>query len=92
MGVKSGSYATILAAGVVSLGAAPPETLRRLLGVLPSGGHLAFSYNDPTLEDRTYTGALDALVAEGHKVVFRDHGPHLPQKGMGSDVIIIRKA
>ncbi len=92
IGAKSGVYKTILAAGVISLGAAPPETLRWLLELLPTGGHLAFSYNDPTLEDAAYVAALDAAVAEGHSVVFRDHGPHLPEKGMGSDVIILRKA
>ena len=92
IGVKSGRYATILAAGVVSLGAAPPETLRRLLDVLPSSGHLAFSYNDPTLEDPAYTAELDAIVSEGHGVMFREHGPHLPENGMGSDVILLRKA
>ena len=92
IGVTSGAYNTILAAGVVSLGAAPPETLRRLIGILPTGGHLAFSYNDPTLQDPAYNDELDAIVAEGHGIVFRDHGPHLPEKGMGSDVIILRKA
>ena len=47
----SGTYKTILAAGVISLGAAPAETLDLLLGILSTGGHLAFSYNDPTLAD-----------------------------------------
>ncbi len=69
-----------------------PKRWTCLLGVLPSKGHLAFSYNDPTLADPAYTGQLDALIADGHSIVFRSHGPHLPEKGMGSDVIILCKA
>jgi len=93
LSVKPNTYATILAAGVISLGAAPPETLDLLLQVLPSGGHLAFSYNDPTLTDPSYVGHLEKITDCGnHSIVFREHGPHLPDKGMGSDVIILRKA
>lgn len=91
--VSTKGYSAILAAGVVSLGAAPPETLDLLLASLPAGGHLAFSFNDPTLADPGFTGHLEQLVGTGgHQIVFRDHGPHLPEKGMGSDVIILRKA
>ncbi len=90
--LEPGAYAAILAAGVVSLGAAPPETLDLLLGVLNPGGYLAFSYNDPTLADARFTGKLDDLLAGGTvTLAFRGHGPHLPDKGMGSDVIILRR-
>jgi predicted TPR repeat methyltransferase len=90
--VAPGSYAAILAAGVVSLGAAPPDTLDLLLGALAPSGFLAFSYNDPTLADQSFTGKLDDLLAAGGvTLVHRAHGPHLPEKGMGSDVIILRK-
>jgi predicted TPR repeat methyltransferase len=92
LNVDTGRYAAILAAGVVSLGAAPPDTLDLLIGALGSGGHLAFSYNDPTLADQSFTERLDGLLAAGAvALVFRAHGPHLPEKGMGSDVIILRK-
>ena len=90
--IKPDTYTTILAAGVISLGAAPAETLDLLLGILPTGGHLAFSYNDPTLANPTYIGHLeDILSSKGFHLVFREHGPHLPEKGMGSDVIVLRK-
>lgn len=86
-----GEYAVIVAAGVVSLGAAPPETLEQLIAKILPGGFLAFSYNDPTLADQSYTDALGAILANGQaEVVHRAHGPHLPDKGMGSDVIILR--
>ncbi len=91
--VKAGTYDAILACGVVSLGAAPPETLDLLITALGPDGHLAFSYNDPTLADPAFTSHLAALIAGGSvNKVFLKHGPHLPEKGMGSDVIILRKA
>jgi predicted TPR repeat methyltransferase len=90
--VIAGAYTAILACGVVSLGAAPPETLDLLIDKLGRGGHLAFSYNDPTLADPAFTGHLARLIANGGvNEIYRAHGPHLPQKGMGSDVIILRK-
>jgi predicted TPR repeat methyltransferase len=87
-----GLYDVIVAAGVISLGAAPPDTLAALVAKLATSGLLAFSYNDPTLGDASYTGALADIIGEGlAEVVFRAHGPHLPEKGMGSDVIILRR-
>lgn len=90
--VKRGNYPTIVAAGVISLGAAPPETLAMLLDVLPSGGFLAFSYNDVTLADRAYTNALDvAVLAPDIEIVFEEDGPHLPVKNMTSAVYVLTR-
>ena len=92
MSVAQGDYDVIVAAGVVSLGAAPPETMDDLLAVLEPGGLLALSYNDPTLDDLNYTNKLDSVVeAKNAEILIRQHGPHLPEKGMGSDVIVLRK-
>ncbi len=86
-----GAYPVILAVGVVSLGAAPADMLAPLVDKLDSGGLLAFSYNDPTLADPSYINALGDAVAAGLvEVVFREHGPHLDDVDMGSDVIILR--
>lgn len=87
-----GDYAAIIATGVVSLGAAPPEMLRVLVDALAPGGFLAFSFNDPTLADPTYLAALDAVIAASlAEQVFRAHGPHLSEKVTGSDVIVLRR-
>lgn len=92
MGFAKGAYPVIVAVGVVSLGAAPPETLAPLIAKLASGGLLAMSYNDPTLADQTYLDALDGEVSSGRaEVIFREHGAHLDDVGMGSDVIILRR-
>ncbi|WP_108814272.1 class I SAM-dependent DNA methyltransferase [Loktanella sp. Alg231-35] len=87
-----GDYDVIVAVGVISLGAAPPETLAPLVAKLATGGLLALSYNGPTLEDESYANALGTEVSAGHvEVIFREHGPHLEDVGMGSDVIILRR-
>jgi len=92
MGFAKGAYRVIVAVGVVSLGAAPPETLAPLVAKLDAGGLLALSFNDPTLADAAYTDALGAqLTLAQAEVIFREHGPHLEDVDMGSDVIILRR-
>jgi len=87
-----GTYRAIAAVGVVSLGAAPPETMDLLMDALGPGGLLAMSFNDPTLEDGSYDAHLSAAVDAGRvEVIYRKHGPHLDDLGMGSDVIILRR-
>lgn len=87
-----GAYDVIVAVGVISLGAAPPDTLAPLVAKLEAGGIMALSYNDPTLEDQTYADALATEVGAGHvDVIFREHGPHLTDVDMGSDVIVLRR-
>ena len=90
--VKRGTYPIIAATGVISLGAAPPETLDLLLDVLPSGGLLAFSYNEATLADRAYTDRLDiAVLAPDIEMAFEEEGPHLPGQNMTSAVYVLRR-
>lgn len=90
--VDTGRYAAIVATGVVSLGAAPPEMLAILLRALAPGGLLGFSYNDPTLAAPDYLAALDAVQSGGlAQQVFRQHGPHLNDTVTGSDVIVLRR-
>lgn len=90
--VKRGDYPIIVATGVISLGAAPPETLDMLLNILPSGGQLAFSFNEATLADRSYTDRLDiAVLAPDIELVFEEEGPHLPAKNMLSAVYVLRR-
>jgi predicted TPR repeat methyltransferase len=89
---KPGDYSIIVATGVVSLGAAPPELLGVLADALAPGGLLAFSYNDPTLLDDGYMSVLNELLSSGTATqIFRENGPHLSEKVTGSDVIILRR-
>ena len=83
-------YAAIVATGVVSLGAAPPEPFDRLLDALAPGALLAMSFNDPTLEDGSYDARLEAR-ADDFETLFREHGPHLTGAEMGADVMVLRR-
>jgi predicted TPR repeat methyltransferase len=88
----AGTYGAIVAAGVISLGAAPPQTLDLLVRALTSGGILALSFNDPTLVDGRYDAALTQQITDGRlRALFREHGPHLDDMQMGSDVIILER-
>ena len=89
---KPGDYDLIVAAGVISLGAAPAEILSDVLNSLAIGGLLALSFNDPTLECLKYDKVLeDEINAKRAKVLFREHGPHIGDLNMGSDVIVIQR-
>lgn len=88
-----GVYRALVATGVVSLGAAPPETMDLLVDALAPGDVLAMSFNDPTLEHGGYDDRLgDHVEAGSLRTVFREHGPHLDDVGMGSDVIVLERA
>lgn len=90
--VKQGAYDVITAIGVVGTGAAPPETFDLLMHALPKGGFLAFSFNDHTLADRSYTSRLnDWLDMGAARLLFREYGPHLPGMDMNSDVYVLEK-
>ena len=90
--VELGQYDIIVAAGVVSLGAAPPETLSIMIDKLNPNGLIGLSYNDPTVEDGSYDKVLNEEIRLGRvAVLFRENGPHLSQKDMGSDIIILKR-
>lgn len=90
--IKPGSYKLLTAIGVIGTGAAPPQTLDLLMHALPKAGLLAFSYNDHTLADHTYTSRLnDWLDMGAARLLFREHGPHLPGIDLKSDVYVIEK-
>ncbi len=90
--IGAGDYSAIAACGVVSLGAAPPETLDLLVGALAPGNLLAFSFNEATMADRSYTDRLDVItLAPDIEVVFEQDGPHLPGKNMTSTVYVLQR-
>ncbi|WP_425038944.1 class I SAM-dependent DNA methyltransferase [Primorskyibacter sp. S187A] len=90
--VRVGQYKAVVATGVVSLGAAPPETMDILMAALNAGDYLAMSFNDPTLEHGGYDARLAQHIEEGAvEQVFREHGPHLDDTDMHSDVLVLRR-
>ncbi|WP_372572833.1 class I SAM-dependent DNA methyltransferase [Ruegeria jejuensis] len=91
--VAKGAYKVITAIGVLGTGAAPPATFDVLMNALERGGLLAFSYNDHTLADPHFTGKLNEWLDCGAaRLLFREHGPHLPGQNMGADVYVLEKA
>ena len=91
--IEPGRYAAITAMGVISIGAAPPNLLRPVLGGLAVGGLLAFSYNDATLPEAAYIDALADVQNDGTAtLIFDEYGDHLPGKGMKSRVYILEKS
>ena len=90
--IGPGDYPSIVATGVVSLGAAPPETLDLLVAAMAPGNLLAFSYNDATLADRAYTDKLDVICLDPTiDLAFEEHGPHLPAKDIEATVYVLKK-
>lgn len=89
---EPGQYRAIVAAGVVSLGAAPPETMDHIVDALAPGDLLAMSFNDPTLAHGGFDAHLDTHLSAGRlEMLFREHGPHLDDVGMKSDVMILKR-
>ena len=87
-----GAYDCIIAVGVISLAAAPPETLNDVLSVLSPNGILALSFNDPSLAAGTYDAVLEKAVRDGTcEVLFRENGPHIDEMNMGCDVIVLKR-
>jgi len=90
--IEPGEYGAIIATGVISLGAAPPETLDLLLDRLAPGALLAFSHNEATYGDPDYIARVDAALSERRaEELFRENGPHLADKGMESTVFVLKK-
>lgn len=92
LATEPGEYRAIIATGVISLGAAPPETLDLLLSRLAPGGLLAFSHNEATFADPEYIARVDAALTERRaQELLRENGPHLADKGMESTVFVLEK-
>lgn len=88
----TGGYSLVSAVGVIGTGAAPLATLDMLLRNLPSGGMLVFSFNDHTLADPESTGRLNEWLDCGAaRLLFAEHGPHLPEKNINSTVYVVDK-
>lgn len=91
--VASGAYATIAAIGLFSPSHAPAETINTVLYALPRGGYFVFSLNDHALADPSYEMHVrewtDVAAA---RVLYREHGAHLPKIGLEATVYVLQKA
>ncbi|MFK5997434.1 MAG: methyltransferase domain-containing protein [Rhodobacterales bacterium] len=89
---EDGTYDAITAVGVISIGGAPADLLYAMLKKLNSGGLAVFSFNDHTLDVPEYKCAMMAHTDCGaFELLFKEHGAHLPGKGIKSTVYVMRK-
>ena len=90
--VAKGTYAMITAVGVIGVGAAPIGTFDTIMGLLPRGGLFGFSFNDHALADYRFEGKLNEYVdCTAARLLFREHGPHLPGINLGATVYVLEK-
>lgn len=87
---KPGAYAAIAAIGVIGAGAAPVEVFHRLMKGLGRDGKMVFSFNDHTLEDPAFEAGLNEWLDCGAaRLLFREHGPHLPGIDLNATVYVV---
>ena len=87
-----GKYHAITAIGVIGVGAAPPETFDLLMDALIPGGLFALSLNDHALADPAFTKRLhDHIYRHNAKLMFEEHGDHLPGIDLKSTVYVLEK-
>lgn len=87
-----GAYAAIAAIGVIGVGAAPLDTFDLLMHGLDRGGLFVFSFNDHALQHPEYEARVNAWVDPGAaRLLFREHGDHLPGQDVKSMVYVIEK-
>ena len=90
--VEPGKYRAIIACGVISIGAAPPETMDMLMTALAPGDFLVFSFNDHTLVEPRFEAQVKHHIDSGHaKLVLRQDGEHLPGLGMRSTIFALQR-
>ncbi|MBW4708787.1 methyltransferase domain-containing protein [Roseobacter sp. YSTF-M11] len=88
-----GHYTAIAAIGVIGAGAAPISVFDLLMQALGKGGFLVLSLNDHALEDKCNEARINEWLDCGAaRLHFREHGPHLPGIGLGSNVYVLEKA
>ncbi|EBA17742.1 Methyltransferase type 12 [Roseobacter sp. SK209-2-6] len=91
--VPRGAYRLIIGCGVLGTGAAPPPVFDMIMNALPRGGKFCFSYNDHALADPTFTIKITEWVDCGAaRLLFQEHGEHLPGLNLKSTVYVIEKA
>ncbi|WP_299961845.1 methyltransferase domain-containing protein [uncultured Roseobacter sp.] len=85
-------YAAVAAIGVIGAGAAPMSVFDDLMRGLRKGGFLVLSLNDHALADRCNEARICEWTDCGAaRLLFREHGPHLPGINLKSTVYVLEK-
>ena len=84
--------AAVTCAGSICVGAAPASTLAKVLDAMRPGAVLVLSYNDDTLRDADYMGAMAQVQVSGLARLDRaEYGPQLPALGRGATVYALTR-
>ncbi|TMM54490.1 class I SAM-dependent DNA methyltransferase [Sulfitobacter sabulilitoris] len=90
---QPGRYGAITAIGVIGAGAAPATVFDMLMQGLGRGGLLVCSLNDHAIADRVNEARINEWTDCGAaRLLFREHGDHLPGIDLGACVYVIEKA
>lgn len=90
--VPEEAYAHAAAIGVLNPAFMPPTVIDAMLGKIPVGGCLAFSINDNSARDGSMeTRVLELCEYNVADLVYKDHGEHLPGKGLSATVYVLKK-
>lgn len=91
--IPQGEYQAIAAIGVIGVGAAPIGVLDDLIQALPKGGYCVFSFNDHALQDPVHEArVMEWTDCGAARLLFREHGDHLPGINVKSNVYVLEKA
>lgn len=87
-----GKYAAITAIGVIGAGAAPISVFHTLMQGLAPGNKMVFSFNDHALEDpANEAGMCEWIDCGAARLLFKEHGDHLPGIGLKSNVYVLER-
>jgi predicted TPR repeat methyltransferase len=90
--LEKGVYQAIAAIGVIGVGAAPIGVLDTLLHALPKRGRCVFSFNDHALADPAHEArVMEWTDCGAARLLFREHGDHLPGINIKSNVYVLEK-
>lgn len=91
--IRKGQYTAIAAIGVIGVGAAPIGVLDHLMHALPKRGKCVFSFNDHALSDPVHEArVMEWTDCGAARLLFREHGDHLPGINVKSNVYVLEKA
>ncbi|MCK0101003.1 methyltransferase domain-containing protein [Pseudohalocynthiibacter sp. F2068] len=92
LAISPGDYSAITACGVIGIGGAPLSVFDTIVSFLDKKGLFAFSFNDTSLSDPCYEAKVMEYTDCGFaRLLFREHGEHLPGINLKSMVYVIQK-
>ena len=91
-GLADRGYAHVALVGVLAPDHAPATLIDAALTWVPVGGCIVFTFNDKVRKIAAFIETVERAVADGRaEIAFHAYGPHLPERGVGADVYVLRR-